>query len=132
MKTNTFKAKNSWKNTALQATGVVTGVAVAGAIKKAITKETLSGLGLGNSTVSNYVVPGILTVIGIAGVAMMNDKFAQSAALGVTAVGTAGIVNEFAGKPVIALGSAENKLLPGMGNASLHIPQTYRPLKRIR
>lgn len=131
--TKKLPSKPRWKDTAMQAAGVVVGVAAAGALKKAITKETLQGLGL-NGEVSNYVVPGVMLATGIAGSVMVKDKFVKSAALGITAVGTAGLVNEFAGKQVIALGNPETKMLPGIGNPALpgmgatpYIPQ---PLNR--
>lgn len=116
-----IRRKAEWKDTALSAAGVITGVAVSGFIKKSLTKETLEGLGL-NGEVSNYVVPGVLTAIGIAGAGFVSDKFTRSAALGITAVGGAGLLNELAGKEVVSLGNAEQVAIPGIGSNRKAIP----------
>ena len=96
--------KKAWKETGMSALAVIGGVMVGTALKKALAKTTESVEGLAGQ-VSNYVVPAILTVGGVAANGMTKNPILKNVALGVTAVGGAGVINEAMGRSVVALGN---------------------------
>lgn len=107
------------KDTAIKLAGTFIGIAAGSATQKYLSESnTVSGL-TGNGTVKNYLVPSVVAVAGTLCSACSNNDFVKSFGFGVTAVGGAQIVNQVAGKELIALAKGSNNSLAAIGNSDL-------------
>lgn len=110
------------KTTTTEVVALVAGVAAGSWLKKQFGGAQLLGEG---SSANKYVVPSVLTIAGAVASAMTENEIMRPAALGVAAVGGAGLVNELAGRSVVALGNAGGALPVTSGRIAMprRIPQ---------
>lgn len=127
-----FKSVN-WKETATQIAGTFAGIVAGSFVDKQISEnQAVEGLA---GEAKDYLVPGIVAVGGALVSAASDNKLAKSFGFGVTAVGSAKILNRAAGKTVVSLGGVgsvrrmprripqrmrgvgevEMKMIPGVG-----------------
>lgn len=107
--------------------GAFAGVAITAYATKAASESETVGRLLGEETpgktdTMKYVVPGLITVAGIVGAAMLNNKTAQAACVGAASVGAAKLVNGVSGSKVISLGATDDIVAP-INSRSLIIPR---------
>lgn len=118
---------NTLADTALQVGCILGGLVVGSQVKNLVAKkDAVSGtdlLGLDGET-SKLVTPSLVLAAGVALTALSKgNKHVKNIALGVTIAGGAGLVNAVSGKPVVALGAADDGsdyspvVLPGVGRA---------------
>lgn len=89
------------KETATDVISLVAGVAVGSWLKK-----QFGGTQLLEGAANNYIVPTALVAAGAVASSMTNNEWLKPMSLGIAAVGGAGLVNELAGRSVVALGNA--------------------------
>lgn len=114
-------------DTAMQVGCILGGLVVGSQVKNLVAKkDAVSGtdlLGFDGET-SKFVTPSLILAAGAALTALSKgNKHVKNIALGVTIAGGAGLVNAISGKPVVALGAADDGsdyspvVLPGVGRA---------------